>query len=304
MKAIASVTLLVFSLVIPPAHVLERSPQAEVMSLVRAARQAMGGPAALDAITSLAISGTFTRNFGPTVTSSSFETSCILPDKFIRVSRRTTGGMMSFEITDYEGFDGDRAIRDTVAPNATIPVTIPGPPPATQQEADDWRAKQLDGLRRLFLQIAVPLFVTTPAVYGLELLPGGGKVPAGSGQADVIIVRHQTGAIWRLMLDEQTHLPVQITWSAKPLVSFSTSSVTSSRGGAPPAPVSIPTGDPTVGLADVEWAISIRDYKVADGLNWPRRFSTTVAGKTYEDVRVSRYRLNPKIDPKVFEPHR
>lgn len=210
------------------------------------------------------------------------------------------GGPFSFDITDYEGFNGDNTIRDTVAPNAPFPVKIPGPEPTTQQEIDARRAKALDSVRRTFIELAAPLFVTLPSMYGLALTADG-QTMVGSAPADVIVMTRADGVTWRLLLDAKTHLPIQLSWRAKPIVTFSTSSVVSSRGGPPPPPVTLPSGDPTAGLADVEWVMPIRDYRVVDGVNWPRRFTTTYDGKAWEDLRVSRYRLNPKIDPKIFD---
>jgi hypothetical protein len=67
----------------------------------------------------------------------------------------------------------------------------------------------------------------------------------------------------------------------------------------PPAP---PSGDPTVGLPDVEWRVQITDYRLQDGLNWPRKFTTSVDGKPHQDMWLGTYRINPKIDPRTFAP--
>jgi hypothetical protein len=164
----------------------------------------------------------------------------------------------------------------------------------------------------------VPLFIAAPASYGIELTAGG-KVPLGKGQADAIDLKGPDIGNWRLLLDEKTHLPIKIVWKAKPIVMFSTmmtttttttSTVTTRRGeppvmpAAPPPPppvMTMPVGDPSANLDPVDWEMTIGDYKVADGLNWPHRVTTTFDGKKWEDTRIGKYKINPKIDPKKFE---
>ena len=268
--------------------------QKTAADLVAAARAALGGEAALEAVASFTVTGTLVRNIGSSPTSF-LETTCVLPDKFLRVARRNTGGPIDYEITSYDGLNGDRVIRDTVAPNAPFPVTIPGRPPATQEEAAARAAKALAGARRDFAGLVLPLFVKLP---GVEL-SAGEPVSVKSGAMDVLVVKHADGTEWQLRLDAKTHLPAEFRWMAMPVVTFSTSATTTSLSAPPPVP-KMPD-DPTAGLSDVQWVMTIGDYKVTDGVNWPRRLTTMYDGKRWEDIRVSKYRLNPKIDLKIFD---
>ena len=158
----------------------------------------------------------------------------------------------------------------------------------------------------------IPLFVSLPAPHSLEMTAAG-KTPIPGGQADVIDMKRPDGTVWRLLIDDKSHLPVQLMWKAKPVVTMTRTSTTTQRvvvgptgatspiqGSLPDPVVSLPAGDPTASLPYVVWTMTIRDYKVAEGLNWPRRFTTSYEGQEYEDLRVSRYRINPKIDLKVF----
>ena len=60
--------------------------------------------------------------------------------------------------------------------------------------------------------------------------------------------------------------------------------------------------DPTAGLADVPWETTLSNYKIENGLNWPRTLTTTADGKTFETLRISKIRINLSIDPKKFTP--
>jgi hypothetical protein len=294
------------------------SSQQDVSAIIGAARQALGGEAALAAVQSLSSQGSLTRKLPPVDTTVSVESTLILPDKFLRVSRRLISSpLASYDITDYDGFNGDTVISDIVAPNAPFPVFIPGPPPATPEEAAERRVRVLDSKRQIFLRLMIPLFVSVPAPHTLDMTAAG-KAPIPGGQADVIDLKRADGTVWRLLIDDKTHLPFQLMWKAKPIVTMTRTSTTVQRAvvgptGAPspvqgsmqaslPDPVvSVPAGDPTAALPYVVWTMTIRDYKVSEGLNWPRRFTTSYEGRDYEDLRVSRYRLNPKVDLKIFD---
>lgn len=296
------------------APVSATTAQSDVMAIVAAARQALGGEAALAAVHTLTIQGSLSRKLGPVATSESVETTVVLPDKFLRISRRLMSSpISSYEITNYDGFDGDALISDIAAPNATHPAVIPGPPPATPEEADARRARLLDRKRQMFLMSMIPLLVAVPAPHSLEMTAAG-KTSIPGGQADVIDMKRADGTVWRLLIDEKTHLPFQLMWKAKPIVTMTMTSTTvqrvvvgptgatsASQGSMPDPVVSLPAGDPTASLPYVVWTMTIRDYKASEGLNWPRRFTTGYEGKDYEDLRVSRYRANQKVDLKIFD---
>ena len=124
----------------------QQSPDAS--PLVAAARLALGGEAALSAITSFSVTGTMMQMRGPNA-SNSVDIKCVLPDRFLRVLHQTmdTGPLGSFSVTRYDGFNRDDPIQDVVAPQAPVPVVIPaGPPPRTPE--GDRRRQVAAGDRR------------------------------------------------------------------------------------------------------------------------------------------------------------
>ena len=288
--------------------------QQPASALVASARNALGGDA-LAAVTALLINASLTLDFGsggPTV-SRSIEASYLVPDKFIRVGRYRPSGPIDMEFTYYNGFNGATPISDAVSSNPAFPMMIPGP--RTPDDPNVLRAKKLESEKEDFLAVMVPLFVTVPGDFGL-VFEAAGKTTYDGGQADVLVVSRPGGRRWQMLLDEKTALPVQLAWKSRPLATMKmTSTMTTraivGRGGvvqgpvagstAAPAAQPVPMGDPTAGLPDVDWVTRIRDHRVADGLTWPRRFTTTVDGRQHQDFRVSRYRINPKIDPKIFD---
>jgi hypothetical protein len=96
-------------------------------------------------------------------------------------------------------------------------------------------------------------------------------------------------------------------WRAKPIVTYTSSGTMAMRPGDPSSargvamPPPPPSGDPAAGLADVDWELTFGDYRASNGLTWPHRFTTAFDGKTWEDVHLGDFKINPKIDPKIFE---
>jgi hypothetical protein len=152
--------------------------------------------------------------------------------------------------------------------------------------------------------LALSMFGDSFGSYPL-VFSAAGQATAGTKTVDLVIVKSADDFTWTLRLDGVTHLPTTISWMAKPLVFFATSSRTKvTRGGVIQSPPSgtPPPGDPTVGLALVEWRMTISDYRVTGGLNWPHKLTTTIDGKPYEEIRLGTFKINPTIDPKRFMP--
>ena len=83
------------------------------VDLLGAARQALGGDAALAAVKSFTVSGSLARDLGRFGSSSDLEISCELPDKFVRMTHRRMdmGPMGSSDITELQSFRRGRCRR-------------------------------------------------------------------------------------------------------------------------------------------------------------------------------------------------
>ncbi|HKW02637.1 MAG TPA: hypothetical protein VJN96_22635 [Vicinamibacterales bacterium] len=271
------------------------------------ARAALGGDAALGAVTSFVVTGSLVHNTSGVRLQSDIEIDCVVPSQYVRVERRVAsrGPLGSFVITSWHGFNVDTLINRTEAPGADIPVVIDPNPPTTPQEADDRAAKGLAGQRRAFAKLALALFATTFKVYPVTFTAAASPNPAETGA--VFDVAGADGLAFQLAFDAATRLPARISWMAKPIVSATivhTTTVTSRGDVVSGPPGTLPPGDPTAGLAEVPWQQSIGDFRVESGLNLPHRLTTTVDGKPYEDIKIDKYKINVKIDPKKFKADR
>ncbi len=269
-----------------------------------AVREALGGESRLSAISSFSVSGSLTSYIAPGNVKNDVDIYCVLPDKFVRIMRRWMSDPSgSIRVTDYAGFNGVEPIRDIVAPGSRVPMFIATEPePSTPTEIAAARARQAFEGHQAFVDLVLPLFATSFAGYPLRFTPAG-QVDVKPGLADAIDTTAPNGFVRRLILDRSSHLPIKILWeNPAPMVASMTSAVAvSSRGdvvqlrGANRLPAASPGRPPLV-----EWETTIAEYRVTDGVNWPHRFTTTIAGKKYQELRLDTFKINPAVDPKTF----
>jgi hypothetical protein len=267
-------------------------------------RQALGGDAAIAAVTAFSISGHDSSDGGA---GADVEWFALLPDNFVHVRRVSS---QWFHAVETDGFRGDALIHrreaDTPYPETTSPAT-----PA-EQAARDARAVR-DG-KHDFSRRAIAL-IGVPAVDPLDVSYDGQRSVAGR-LCDLLRLRSSDGYTATFAVDAATHVPVSVSWMGPPMYTVYTTStaVVQSSGSlhpsvippAPPAPrrappTPLPAGDPTAGMSPVEYQILFDDFKVVDGLNWPHRFTEKIGGTVVRTTRVAKYKVNPKINPKLFD---
>ncbi len=273
-------------------------------ALIDRARRALGGDS-LAAVKTLSIHAWMSLEFGGTTpaVSRTVDVSFMSPDRYLRVGRYRPNWPVDLELTYYDGFNGASPIRELIASIPQFPLFIDGP--RVSEDVKAYRARVLAAQQDDFIQMMLPLFLAQPDNFGLTFADGG-KVAYEGGSAQMIVVARRGGHRWEMLLDEKSGLPVRLSWQSPP---FSTKQLPSVARRTEPGGAVVPTNPPPIvfpvdaapGAPDVDWVMTIGDYRQADGLNWPRRFVTTVEGRRHTDWRVAEYRINPRIDPKVFE---
>jgi hypothetical protein len=149
-----------------------------------------------------------------------------------------------------------------------------------------------------------------------------GEAESVEGKAFVIDVKNADALDVRLFIDQQTNLPLMITYKGpQPRVVTSNMSV----GGAPPASgghvVTQSSQRPMTeeerkkAQADMEkqvqdlqrqapvmvdYAVYFEDWRDVDGVKFPYKLRRAMAGTTTEEWTVHKVRVNPKVDPKRF----
>ena len=130
-----------------------------------------------------------------------------------------------------------------------------------------------------------------------------GVAESPDGRARVVDVRDANGLAARLFLDEQTHLPLMLTYQA-PLPRMVTMAMRGDKpapGGPPRRAIEQRAGSTSEPPSMGEYALYFDDWREVDGIRFPHRMRRAVGGVTSEEWTIGKVRVNPKIDPKRFE---
>jgi len=117
-----------------------------------------------------------------------------------------------------------------------------------------------------FARIMLGMFASSFSGYPLTFTYAG-QAEAPQGKADVLDAKGPNVTL-RLFIDRATHLPIMVTWPGQP-------------------------NDNRLFFAD---------YRDVDGMKWPFRLRRAAGADTVEETTFDRFRINPKIDAKKFQP--
>lgn len=278
--------------------VVAAQPAPDATRVLADMRQALGGDAALAGIQAFSATGTETRTVGGRSFSKDVEVLCALPDRFVRVRR--SSGPFNDLITEADGFSGDALIHRR---DANIPYPPdPGANDTPAQHAERERQKLLSA-RHDFARLIVALLGQSAA--DPARVSAGAVETVDRTSVNALTLQSQDGYTARLLIDASTHLPFMMQWKAARGVVVSSSSTVVVRNGqavsaTPPAPFP-PMPDPA-SMPLVEHRLYYSDFRSADGVNWPHRFKEVVDGRVEVETRIGKFKMNPKINPKEFDP--
>lgn len=268
-----------------------------VAELLRQARAALGGEAALQNVHSLSASGTVKRAAGDIQLGGDLTLQVQLPDRMLRTDSLSPDGGLT--LVSEQGFNGDRLLRANRtfnAPPGAIIRTPPPPPPGSDAEAEALRAARADLAR-----LTVALLLRAPGTQPLDFSYGG-QAEAPDGKADVIDVKGREGNAFaaKLFLDTRTHRPLMLSYrGVAPRMVVRTQRLargaTAPDASRPDAPPASPTGD----VVDIEMFMD--DYRPVNGVMLPHRITRSVGGKVNEEWSFSSFQLNPPIRPGTFD---
>jgi len=260
--------------------------QLDAPQVLAAARTALGGEKNLNAIKTFVANGRTRQLRGNNLVPIEFEINCELPDRFVRKDE------IPAQDTDVtvSGFSGDTLIQFPVpgagrggpgrgpAPNGRAAAPA-GDGPGARGDARgrggppiNPAQQRLNAVKQDFARLMLGVFAGSFPSYPLTFKYGGiGEAP--EGKADVLDVTGPANFSARLVVQQDTHLPVMLMWQQ-------------------PAP-----GQP----APVEYQMYYADFRDVNGVKWPFRIRRAVAGQTIEETTFDRIRINAKIDAKKFE---
>ena len=313
----------------------EQTPAERAAKVLADARAAMGG-AKLDAIKSLQAHGRTRRVRGNNLVPIEFEIALELPDKYLRADEFPAEELDPTS----SGFNGDSLVQvppPAAAPAGGRPMPMPGAapgaapgsapgaaaPPAGRGPAPDPRRARVTNLKQDFTRLWLGLFASSPTTYPLTFT-WAAVAEAPQGQADVLDAKGDGTFALRLFIDNKTKLPIMVSWTTPPTnvlitVPGEAAPKTVAPGAVvvqgPPAPAN---GAPKEEMdkyakevlalrskaqaTPVEHRLYYADYRDVDGVKFPFRLRRAIGTETTEETTFDRYRINPKIDPRKFEP--
>jgi hypothetical protein len=288
------------------------------------AREAIGGKK-LDSLKTLSVDASLQRNVNNMQLASEVEILLELPDKYVRSD--ASSGMMN--MTMAMGFSGEKPIRPANAmPMAGGGMVIrmgPGGPmtppeklaPEEQEKAD---RQMVRAARADISRLMLGWFAMAHPAVGAEYTYAG-EAESPDGKAHVIDVKNADGFSARLFIDQETRLPLMVTYQGPQ------ARMITQRGpqpaGAPPQhggqqPVRREMSDEErqkmraeadKRLKDLQsqppqmadYSLYFEDWRDVDGVKFPFKIRRAMSGATNEEWTVTRVKVNPKIDAKRFE---
>jgi hypothetical protein len=297
--------------------------------ILAAARKAIGDRK-LDTLKTFSVQSALQRNVQTMQVNSDVEILLELPDKYLR-SEASSGGGMMMAGGGTSGFNGDRPLQKLNPggmPGGGMVIRMGGPggfasgdgeKPTPEQLAEMSksmvRSSQFEASRLMLGWFAM----AHPAANAQYTFAGEAESP--DGKAYVIDVKNSDNFAARLFIDEQTHLPLMVTYKAPQPRMLS--------AGGGPRQVAPAGGNPhtvtmTSSMSDEErkkaqaeiekqikemqrqppvltdYTVFFEDWRDADGVKFPFKMRRAMGSETTEEWTVSKVKVNPRIDPKRF----
>jgi hypothetical protein len=292
--------------------------QDKAADVLAATRKAIGGKK-LDGMKSFSVQAKVQRNMGNMQIATESEFLLDMPDKYLR-SDTMTGGPMN--VSTAMGFSGDTPVTRVNAPgmagNMVVRMAGPGGPMAgpneklTPEQQEQMAAAALRASRQDITRLMLGWFGMSHPTVPVEYRYAG-EAESPDGRAHVIDVTGPDNFAARLFIDQETNLPLMLTYKAPQLRIQGMRGAPGAGGGIQ---VQRQGGQMTEEEREklreefekmrnqppemVEYSLFFADWREADGIKFPHAIQRSVGGTTDEEWTLSRPRVNPKIDQKKF----
>jgi len=297
-------------------------------------RSALGGDQ-VEHVKSLSAEGAFRRQMGPREIEGTTALTLVFPDRLHRSEETEMPGGASMErVTVLAGDTSWEDVQNRGGMGGGMMMMRAGPggreiDPALLEQARTRRMKS--ELQRWTLAL-----LPTSA----SALTPVGVAEAPEGKADVYEVKDERGQPLRLFIDQQTHLPLMLSFQdIRPRMMFGPGGPGgpggqggSGRRGRPGGDVPPAPGPPQAGRPGTEGQPSLppqgerptpeqmrqrleaqgppkpsavtlylADHRPVDGVMLPHRISQSVDGQPVEEWTVEKYLVNPKLKADLFD---
>ena len=274
--------------------------------ILAAARRAIGGQT-LDSLKTFSVQSTVQRNAGQMQIQSDVEVLLDLPDKYARTETLNGGGGMVMRGGGTSGFNGDTPLQKMngggamggggmivrIGPggaSSTPSGETPTPEQLEQQKRVMLRGSRAEASRLMlgWFAMAHPASKVSYAYLG--------EAESTDGKAYVINAKNDDGFETRLFVDEDSHLPLMVTYRG-PLPRVVTQTMELSPEEMQKQLKAMQEQPPEIG----EFTIYFEDWRNVDGVKFPFKMRRATGGTTSEEWSVTKVSVNPKIDPTRFD---
>jgi len=276
--------------------------------ILSGARKAIGGQT-LDSLKTFSVQSTLQRNAGQMQIQSDVEVLLDLPDKYARTETLNGGGDggMMMRGGGTSGFNGDKPLQKMdcgsmgggggmiirVGPGGTS--STPTNEKQTPEQLEQQKRAVLRGSRTEASRLMLGWFAMAHPASKVSYTYLG-EAESADGKAYVINVKNDDGFEARLFVDEDTHLPMMVTYKAA-LPRMITQTARLSPEDVEKQLKAMQEQPPEMG----EFAIYFEDWRSVDGVKFPFKMRRATGGATSEEWSVTKVKVNPTIDPKKFD---
>ena len=316
----------------PLAYLAQEANKA--VEIIAAARKAIGDKK-LDAIKTFSMEAGLQRNLGNAQINSDVEIVLDLPDKYLRQETPLGGGMM-IAGGGRSGFAGDRPLQKVTlggAPGGGMMIRMGGSPTITNDNGGEKPTpEQLEQMQKTLVRngqveasrLMLGWFAAAHPAANAQYTYAG-EAESVDGKAFVIDVKNADNFTARLFIDQQTHLPLMVTYKAPQPRMMTSGGPTVMTGPASggghvvrseaPAGREMTEEERKKARAEAEqkiqemqrqapvladFALYFEDWRDADGVKFPFKMRRATEGTTTEEWTVTKIKVNPKVDPKRF----
>lgn len=309
----------------------EVNKAADILALARKAI----GDGKIDTLKTFSLQSAVQRNVGSMQLNSDVEILLDLPDKYARVENTSGGPGMVVAGGGTTGFNGARALQKAGGggmPGGGMVIRMgggesfssggdekPTPEQLEQMNTTMVRSSKTE-ISRLMLGWFAMAHPAANAEYSYL-----GEAESVEGKAYVISVKNADGLAARLFVDEQTHLPLMVTYQGpQPRVINQTvggPQMAAGGGGAHVMTMNTGSGQKMTdeerkkAVADAQkqieemqkqppvmadYTIYFEDWRSGDGVKFPFKIRRAMSATTTEEWTISKIKINPKIDARKF----
>lgn len=275
---------------------------AKVTEILAATRKAIGDKK-LDTLKTFSVQASAQRNFGNFQSQAEVELLLEMPDKYVK--SETSSSMANMTMST--GFNGDRAIMPAgvrALPGGGMVIAM-GPGAAahagpsekpTPEQVEQMNASSLRNYRHEVSRLMLGWFGTPhPSLKAHYAYVGEAESP--DGKAYVIDVKDDDGFAARLFIDQNSKLPLMVTYQGRQRQVVTSGMPAGTTREQTEKNVASMVAQPS---ALVEYSIFFDDWREVDGINFPHVIRRASKGATDEEWAISKVKVNPKLDAKMF----